>query len=84
MRIVYLYKHLCNEKKEYVLSKQLLCCGTSIGANINESQATQSTNDFIAKLSIARESTYWIDLLINTNYLDKNDKHVDISNEEVS
>jgi len=79
VRIVKLYKHLCNEKKEYVLSKQLLRCGTSIGANINESQAAQSTNDFIAKLSIsskeARESKYWIELLIATNYLNQDDEH---------
>lgn len=79
VRIVNLYKYLCNEKKEYVLSKQLLRCGTSIGANINEAQAAQSTNDFIAKLSISskesRETKYWIDLLIETNYLNTNDKH---------
>ena len=79
VRIVNLYKYLCNEKKEYVLSKQLLRCGTSIGANINEAQAAQSTNDFIAKLSIsskeARESKYWIDLLIATDYLNQNASH---------
>ena len=79
VRIVKLYKYLCNEKKEYVLSKQLLRCGTSIGANINEAQAGQSKNDFIAKMSIsskeARESKCWIDLLIATQYLDINDKH---------
>ena len=79
VRIVNLYKFLCGEKKEYVLSKQLLRCGTSIGANINESQAAQSTNDFISKLSIAskeaRESKYWIDLLIATSYLNPDDQH---------
>ena len=52
IRVVKLYKHLCDEKKEYVLSKQLLRCGTSIGANINEAQAGQSKADFIAKMSI--------------------------------
>ena len=61
------------------MSKQLLRCGTSIGANINEAQAGQSTKDFIAKMSIAnkeaRETKYWIDLLIATNYLDSNDQH---------
>ena len=66
-------------KKEYVLSKQLLRSGTSVGANINEAQAGQSKKDFIAKMSIsskeARESKYWIDLLIATQYLDINDKH---------
>jgi four helix bundle protein len=79
IRIVKLYKHLKDEKKEYVLSKQLLRCGTSIGANINEAQAGQSKNDFISKMSIAskeaRESKYWIDLLIATNYIDINEKH---------
>ncbi len=80
VRIVKLYRHLCDEKKEYVLSKQLLRSGTSIGANINEAQAGQSKNDFIAKISIAskeaRESKYWIELLIKTDYLDQNDNHV--------
>jgi len=80
IRVVKLYKHLCDEKKEYVLSKQLLRSGTSIGANINEAQAGQSKKDFIAKMSIAskeaRESKYWIDLLIKTDYLNKDDKHV--------
>ena len=79
IRIVDVYKHLCNSQKEYVLSKQLLRSGTSIGANINEAQAAQSKNDFIAKMAIAskeaRESKYWIDLLIKTNYLDKNSEH---------
>lgn len=73
VRIVKLYKYFCDEKKEYVLSKQILRSGTSIGANINEAQAAQSTNDFISKLSIAskeaRESQYWIKLLIETDYL---------------
>ena len=79
IRVVKLYKYLCNDKKEYVLSKQLLRCGTSIGANINEAQAGQSKADFIAKMSIAskeaRESKYWIDLLIKTEYLNIKDKH---------
>ena len=78
-RVVKLYKYLTIEKKEYVLSKQLLRCGTSIGANINEAQAGQSKADFIAKMSIAskeaRESKYWMDLLIKTNYLNIEDKH---------
>lgn len=81
VRIVKLYKYLCGEKKEYVLSKQLLRCGTSIGANINEAQAGQSKADFIAKMSIAskeaRETKYWIDLLIKTEYLDINENHVE-------
>lgn len=80
IRIVKLYKFLCDEKKEYILSKQLLRCGTSIGANINEAQAGQSKADFIAKMSIAskeaRETKYWLDLLTTTDYLDLNEKHV--------
>jgi four helix bundle protein len=79
IRVVNLYKHLCDSKKEYTLSKQLLRSGTSIGANINEAQAAQSKKDFIAKMSIAskeaRESKYWIELLIKTDYLDKDSKH---------
>ena len=79
VRIVKLYKYFCSEKKEYILSKQLLRCGTSIGANINEAQAGQSKKDFIAKMSIAskeaRESQYWINLLIKTDYLNSNDEH---------
>jgi len=75
VRIVKLYKYLCDEKKEFILSKQLLRSGTSIGANINESQEAQSKNDFISKLSIslkeARESKYWIELLKETDYLTK-------------
>ena len=73
VRIVKLYKYLCDNKNEYVLSKQLLRSGTSIGANIHEAQDGQSRNDFISKLSIslkeARESKYWIELLKETDYL---------------
>ena len=80
VRIVKLYKYLSDDKKEFVLSKQLLRCGTSIGANINEAQAGQSKADFISKMSIAskeaRESKYWIDLLIKTDYLDVNESYV--------
>ncbi len=80
VRIVNLCKYLQSEKKEFVLSKQLIRSGTSIGANINEAQAAQSTNDFIAKLSIAskeaRESKYWIDLLVKTDYLPEGSQNV--------
>ncbi|KFL33541.1 MULTISPECIES: four helix bundle protein [unclassified Sulfurospirillum] len=80
VRIIKLYKYLCDEKKEYILSKQLLRCGTSIGANINEAQAGQSKNDFISKMSIAskeaRETKYWIDLLVETHYLNISEKYV--------
>jgi len=79
VRVVRLYKHLCDEKKEYIISKQLLRCGTSIGANINEATAAQSKKDFVAKMSIsskeARETKYWINLLIATDYLSDNDMH---------
>ncbi|MCM8832069.1 MAG: four helix bundle protein [Candidatus Omnitrophica bacterium] len=78
--IVELYKNLIYKKKEYVLSKQLVKSGTSIGANVNEAQAAQSRVDFIAKMSIAskeaRETKYWIELLIATNYLNPNDEQV--------
>ncbi|WP_265658201.1 four helix bundle protein [Francisella philomiragia] len=80
IRVVKLYKYLCENKKGYVLSKQLVRSGTSIGANINEAQAGQSKADFIARMCIAskeaRETKYWINLLIKTDYLDKDDKHV--------
>ncbi|MDD2268863.1 MAG: four helix bundle protein [Eubacteriales bacterium] len=73
VRIVNLYKHINNEKKEFVLSKQLLRSGTSIGANISEAQRGQSKADFTAKMSIslkeANESLYWIKLLYKTDYL---------------
>ena len=73
IRIVKLYKYLSQDKKEFILSKQLLRSGTSIGANINEAQDAQSKNDFISKLSIslkeARETKYWIELLRETDYL---------------
>ena len=73
VRIVKLYKHLSQEKKEFVLSKQLLRSGTSIGANVEEAIGGQSRKDFYAKLTIAykeaRESHYWIRLLNETEYL---------------
>jgi four helix bundle protein len=75
IRIVNLYKYLTNEKKEFVLSKQLLRSGTSIGANIEESIGGQSDKDFLSKISIAykeaRESMYWLKLLQATDYLTK-------------
>jgi len=73
VRIVKLYKFLCEEKKEFVLSKQVLRCGTSIGANIEEAISGQSDKDFIAKISIAqkeaRETRYWLKLLVETDYI---------------
>jgi len=88
VKVVKLYKHLYDDKKEYVLSKQLLRSGTSIGANINEAQAAQSTNDFIAKLSIAskeaRESQYWIKLLIETDYLSLSNGNTQVLQNEIN
>ena len=73
IRIVNLYKYLRREKKEFVLSKQMLRSGTSIGANAAESQQAQSRADFIAKLNIAlkeaAETNYWLRLLHATEYL---------------
>ena len=80
VRVVRLYQYLVKEHKEFVLSKQLVRCGTSIGANINEAQAGQSRADFIAKMSIAskesREAKYWLELLCITGYLDNTQPHV--------
>ena len=73
VRIVNLHKHLNETKKEFVLSKQLLRSGTSIGANVAEAEQAQSTADFISKMSIAlkeaSETKYWIRLLASTSYL---------------
>ena len=73
IRIVRLYQYLCNDKKEYVLSKQLLRCGTSIGANLAESVCAISKKDFLSKVYIAlkecAETRYWLDLLYETAYL---------------
>ena len=73
IRTVNLYKHLCNDKHEYILSKQLLRCGTSIGANVSEGERGQSKPDFITKMSIAlkeaNEAYYWLKLLYKTDYL---------------
>ena len=73
VRIVNLYKYLCGEKKEFVLSKQVLRSGTSIGANIAESECAISEKDFLSKIYIAlkecAETIYWLDLLFETDYL---------------
>jgi len=75
IRIVNLYKYLKESQKEYVLSKQILRSGTSIGALIREAEFAQSKSDFIHKLSIslkeANETAYWIDLLHDTEYINK-------------
>lgn len=81
IRIVNLYKYLTDEKKEYILSKQLLRSGTSIGANVAEAEQAQSKPDFVSKVNIAlkeaAETKYWIKLLQATNYL-KNEEGASI------
>jgi len=73
VRIVKLCNYLRDTKSEFVISKQLLRCGTSIGANTAESRFAQSRPDFVSKLSIAlkeaAETDYWLRLLYETNYL---------------
>jgi four helix bundle protein len=74
VRIINLYKFLSTEKKEFVVSKQVLRSGTSIGANVEEAIGGQSKNDFSTKLTIAykeaRETKYWLRLLHATEYID--------------
>ena len=76
IRIVNLYKFLCTQKKEYVLSNQVLRSGTSIGANLAESEMSQSAPDFIAKLHIAlkeaNETSYWLEVLAKSYYISPN------------
>lgn len=75
IRIVKLYKHLNDNKNEYVMSKQLLRSGTSIGANIAEAECGISKKDFLAKMYIAfkecSETKYWLELLFATEYLNE-------------
>lgn len=75
VRVVRLRRHLVDEKHEYDISKQLLRCGTSIGANLTEAQSAISDKDFVSKTTIAlkecRESMYWIELLHRTDYIDE-------------
>ncbi|MDR1723732.1 MAG: four helix bundle protein [Tannerella sp.] len=73
VRIVNLYKYLCESKKEFVLSKQILRSGTSIGANLAEAEYGISEKDFLSKVYIslkeAAETVYWLDLLFETGYI---------------
>ncbi len=75
LRIIKLYTYLCDEKKEYVISKQIYRCGTSIGANIAESIYAQSEADYINKLKIslkeASETRYWLELLYESGIIDE-------------
>ena len=74
-RIVKLYRYLITEQKEYILSKQIVRSGTSIGANIHEARYAQSRSDFISKMHIAlkeaSETEYWLILLHDGGYLNK-------------
>jgi four helix bundle protein len=75
IRIVNAYKHLCETKREYVMSKQLLMCGTSIGANMAEANGAISEADLSAKVSIAYkeslETKYWLNLLKDTGFIEE-------------
>lgn len=86
LRIVKAYRYLKEEQNEYVLSKQMLRSGTSIGANCKEAIYAQSTLDFINKLSIAlkeaSETEYWLDLLHDSQYID-NKSFESIHNENI-
>lgn len=76
LRVIRLYKFLSEERKEFVMSKQVLRCGTSIGANLTESIYAQSSADFVSKSSIAlkeaAETEYWLELLHESEYIDEN------------
>ena len=75
LRIIRLYRYFCSEKNEYILSKQLLRSGTSIGANVKEAIRGQSKADFYAKMNIslkeASETEYWLELLHESGYIAK-------------
>ncbi|MFI3285723.1 MAG: four helix bundle protein [Rikenellaceae bacterium] len=75
IRVIKLYQYLKSERQEYVLSKQLLRSGTSIGANVKEAIRGQTKADFISKMNIAlkeaSETEYWLELLFETEYIDK-------------
>ena len=75
VRIVNLYRYLVGEKNEYVMSKQMLRSGTSIGANVSEAEKAQTKPDFNAKMNIAlkeaNETHYWLRLLYKTSFLPK-------------
>ena len=75
LRIVDLYKYLCDNKKEYILSKQLLRSGTAIGVLVREAEQAESKLDFIHKLTIpqkeANETDYWLELLYQSKFLTK-------------
>lgn len=75
LRIINMYKYLCVEKREYVISKQVLRSSTSIGANVREGVRGQTKPDFIAKMSVAQkeaeETCYWLEMLYESGYINK-------------
>lgn len=75
IEIIHLYKQISTQRREYVMSRQILKSGTSIGANISEARFAQSVPDFITKMTIslkeANETHYWLDLLVETGYIGK-------------
>jgi len=88
VRIINLYKHLTTNKKEFILSKQILRSGTSIGANIEESIGGRSDKEFLFKLEISyketRETIYWLKLLKATDYISVNEfESIGIEAEEI-
>ncbi len=88
LRIIKLYKFLVDNKKEYVMSKQVLRSGTSVGAMIREAQNAESKMDFVHKLAIAQkecdESLYWMELLVASDYItNESYKSVSIEAEQV-
>ncbi|MBR5113435.1 MAG: four helix bundle protein [Clostridia bacterium] len=88
IRIIKLYKYLCEEKKEFVMSKQVLRSGTGAGANCREAKRAQSVADFVSKMNIALkeadETSYWLELLHDTEYIDdKSFNSIYAENEEI-
>ncbi len=85
LKIINIYKKLSVDSREFVLSKQLLRCGTSIGANVNEAAEAQSRADFIHKMSIAlkepRETQYWLKLLQDAKYISDSEDITQCNNE---
>ncbi len=75
LRIVKLHKYLCEEKKMFLLARQVLRSGTSIGANVAEALASQTRKEFISKIFIslkeARETAYWLNLLFDSGYMEE-------------
>ena len=84
IRIVNFYKYLCDEKREFIMSKQILRSGTSIGANVSESKNAQTNPDYLTKMNIALkeadETQYWLELLFRTEYITK-DEYQSLNND---